>query len=226
MNFWVWFALVIVALAVTLLVSYLRLETLLSEREQSFRLRWLGNKFVVEVQKREVSWWFFAWRIFRKPLGTRQTKTKKEKKYSEDEEENKPREKMSLKTLLEERQRLHNLWRYFKRSIKLKRFELNARLATPDPVWTGMLYGMVSSIIYPLKAFYPKAKVRLQPDFAHELPSGTLELTFSIRIFRIVVLGLKAFPIIRKLRQHSRKEKVYGSSNPSQRNRRGHAARS
>jgi hypothetical protein len=216
MNFWVWFALVLLVLVVTLLVSYLRLETLLSEREQHFRLHWLGNRIAFDLQKREVSWWFLAWRILRKPLGVRQPKAKKEKK---------PREKLSLRALLEERQRLRKLWRYFKRSLYVERFALNARLATPDPVWTGMLYALVSSVVYPLKAVWPKAKLRLQPDFAHELPSGRLEAAFGVRIFRIVVLGLKAFPLVRKLRQDSqRKEKVYGSPNPSQRNRRGHAS--
>jgi Protein of unknown function (DUF2953) len=204
-----------------LLVSYLRLETLLSGKAQIFRLRWLGHRVVFDVKKRELSWWFFAWQILRRPLKSRQPKAKEEKK------EKKPREQMSLKRLLEERQRIVELWRYFKRSLHIERLELNARLATPDPLWTGMLYGMVSSFIYPLEAAWPKARFRLQPDFAHELPSGTLNAVLGIRVFRIVVLGLKAFPIVRKLRQHSQgKEKVYGSSNPAQRTRRGHASSS
>jgi hypothetical protein len=107
---------------------------------------------------------------------------------------------MLLKPLLEERQRLRILWRYFKRSLHVERFELNARLATPDPLWTGMLYGAVSSLIYSLKAAWPQARLRLQPDFAHELPSGTLNVALGIRMFRLAVLGFKAFSIIRRLR--------------------------
>ena len=218
MNIWVWLGIAFVAFIAMLLVSYLRLETLLSEREQVFRLHWLGNKFVVDAKARVMSWWFFDWRILHKPFKARESKP---------EEEKKPREKMSLKPLLEERQRLHILWRYFKRSLHIEHLELNARLATPDPLWTGMLYGAVSSVIYPLKAVWPKAQLRLQPDFAHELPSGTLNVVLGVRIFRMVVLGLKAFPIVRKLRlPRDRKEELYGSSNPSQRTRRGHASSS
>jgi Protein of unknown function (DUF2953) len=221
MNVWVWLGLIVfilVVLMVVLLVSYLRLETFVSEQTQVFRLHWLGNKFVVDAKARAMSWWFFGWRILHKPFKAREPKPKEEKKA---------REKMSLKPLLEERQRIVELWRYFKRSIIVERLELNARLATPDPLWTGMLYGAVSSIIYPLKAVWPKAQLRLQPDFAHKLPSGTLNVVLGIRVVRIVVLGLKAFRLIRKLRQpRDRKEELYGSSNPSQRTRRGHASSS
>ncbi len=220
MNVWVWLGLIVfilLALVALLLASYLRLETRLSEGEQVFRLRWLGNKVVIDAKARMMSWWFLGWRMLHKPL----------KAGAKAKEEKKTREKMSLKPLLEERQRLRKLWRYFRDSIHVEHFELNARLATPDPLWTGMLYGMVSSVIYPLKAIYPKAHLYIKANFAHELPSGTLEVRLGIHVFRVAVLGLKAFPLIRKLRQpRNRKEHIYGSSNPSQRNRRGHASSS
>lgn len=225
MNAWVWLGLillVLLALVALVLVSYLRLETCLSEREQVFRVRWLGSSIVFEVQKREVSWWILSWRMLRKPLGARRAKPKE---LREKEEEKKPRDRFSLKPLLSERQRIRDLWRYFRRSIHLEHLELNARLATPDPVWTGTLYGLVSSVIYPLKAFYPKARLLVRADFAHELPSGTLDLRLGVYVFRLAVLGLKAFPLIRKLRQdRNRKEDKYGSSNPSQRTGRGYAS--
>jgi hypothetical protein len=223
MSFWVWFVLALIALVVMLLVSYLRLETFLSERGQQLKLHWLGNHIAFDIQKREFTWQLFAWHILRKPVVSTQPKAREEKKTRENREEG----KVSFTVLRQERQRLGKVWRYLKRSINLEHFELNARLATPDPLWTGMLYGMVSSIIYPLQAFWPKAQLRLQPDFAHDLPSGTLNIALGVRIFRIVVLGFKVFPIVRKLRQpRDRKEKLYGSSNPTQRTRRGHASSS
>jgi hypothetical protein len=222
-NAWVWLGLillVLVMLIVLLLASYLRLETLLSEREQIFQVRWLGNKVVADAKVRELSWWFFAWRILHKPF---RTGTKPEK----PKEEKKPQEKVSLRVLLEERQRLRSLWRYFKHSVHIERFELNAHLATPDPAWTGMLYGVVSSVIYPLKAFYPNARLHVRADFAHDWPSGTLELRLGVYMFRLAVLGLKALPLIRKLRKpRDRKEGRYGSPNPSQGTGRGYASSS
>jgi hypothetical protein len=220
MNAWVWSGLILlifIALLLLLLASYLRLETSLSEGEQSFRLRWLGNKVVVNIMAREVTWRLFGWRILHKPFKAG-AKPKEEKKEQ--------RESVSLKSLLEERQRLRTLWRYFKDSLRVEHFELNVYLATPDPVWTGMLYGLASSFVYPLKAIYPRAQLHIKADFVRELPRGTFNAKLGVRVFRIVVLGLKAFPLIRKLRQYSRKEYRYGSPNPSQGNRRGYASSS
>jgi hypothetical protein len=234
MTIWVWLRLILLVLLVLiafLLASYLRLETCFSERDQLFRLRWLGNKVEVNTKARQVRWWFLGWRVLSKPfkvnakpkealkdatsLAKDATSLKKE-----------PREKGLLKTLWGERQRLRQLWRYFKRSIHVEHLELNAGLATPDPVWTGMLYALVSSIIYPLKALYPKVRLHVKADFAHAWPSGRLEATLGVYVFRLVALGLKAFPLVRKLRQDSRKEYKYGSPNPSQGNRRGYASSS
>jgi hypothetical protein len=107
----------------------------------------------------------------------------------------------------------------------MERFELNARLATPDPLWTGMLYGLVSSVIYSLKAIYPKARLHIKADFAHEWPRGTLAVALSIRVFRVAVLAVKAVQLMRKLRVYrDRKEDSYGSSNPSQGTRLGYAS--
>jgi hypothetical protein len=47
-----------------------------------------------------------------------------------------------------------------------------------------MLYGVVSSLIYPLETAWPKVQVRIQPDFAGDLPGGTLNIALGIRFFR------------------------------------------
>jgi hypothetical protein len=86
-NIWVWLGLILLILFVVMaliVISYLRLETLVSEREQVFRLSWLGNQLVVDAKARAMSWWFLGWRVLHKPLKASQSKVKEEKKTREE----------------------------------------------------------------------------------------------------------------------------------------------
>lgn len=222
MVWWLWIGLILLAIMSLVLASFLNVETLVTEQKQSLVLRCLQNSLVIDAKQRELSWYLFRWRVLRKPFTAAKPKRKKDKR-----KESKARQGISFRGLRQEKNRFENLWRYFKRSIHVEHFDLDARLATPDPVWTSTLYALAASVIYPLKAIWPNAQLYIQPDFAHDLPSGSLKLAFKARVFRLVVLVVKTVQLVRKLRQgRNRKEKTYGSSSPSQRDRRGYASSS
>lgn len=218
MSLWVWLALGAAAFLSLLFASSIRFDTSLTHQERLLRLRYLGSAFVIDLQQRELSWRLFGWRVLRRPFGA------EEAKPEEAHKEAKPRWDVSLGRVRRERHRLADLWRYFRHTVHLERLEVDARLATPDPVWTGTLYGLASSFVNPLKAVWPQARLHLRADFVHELPSGSLNLALRARVLRLAVLGIKAFLLARTLRTPRIRKVHHGNSRPAQRDGRGHAA--
>jgi len=94
---------------------------------------------------------------------------------------------------------MSSLGNLFKRS-RVDRFFLDARIGTPDPALTGILYGGLLSISYPLQTFLPNTSINIYPDFEKETLRSNMELSLKTRIFNVVWIFLKVLFLLPKMR--------------------------
>jgi len=85
------------------------------------------------------------------------------------------------------------------RKSKLERLFLDARIGTPDPALTGMLYGGISSISFPLQTFLPNTSINVYPDFEKQSFRGNTEISLKTKVRDLFWIGAKAFFLLPKM---------------------------
>jgi len=182
-------------LIVAMLLANLRLEASLTEQSVLVRLRWLGSTVQLSTQGRELSLRVLGVRVFRRSLILGRPKPKRRRKPKPTRES----PGIIWTKLWEQHWRIQALWRYSRRHLYLDRLDLKARLATPDPALTGMLYGLLSAAGYALAPFVRTGTTRIEPDFLEDWPSGKLEAVLRTRLIHLLVVGLRGWWIFRRL---------------------------
>ncbi|MGB2698711.1 MAG: DUF2953 domain-containing protein, partial [Candidatus Zixiibacteriota bacterium] len=85
------------------------------------------------------------------------------------------------------------------RKSKLERLFLDARIGTPDPALTGMLYGGISSISFPLQTFLPNTSINVYPDFETQSFRGNTEVTIKTKVRDLFWITVKTFFLLPKM---------------------------
>ncbi|TVR93536.1 MAG: DUF2953 domain-containing protein [Trueperaceae bacterium] len=83
--------------------------------------------------------------------------------------------------------------RYVIARIRLDRFDLDLRVATPDPAVTGALYGATCGVVYPLLACWPHARLAVRPDFVGSVPAGSVALALRVRLATLALVAWRVF---------------------------------
>lgn len=105
----------------------------------------------------------------------------------------------SPRKLWAERRHLLQALRAFFRRLRVRRFSLAARLATPDPALTGWLTGAAFAV----RAVAPatvRRGVRLTPDFEEEVPRLALDASVRLRPLHGAILALRLWRVTRRAR--------------------------
>ncbi len=103
--------------------------------------------------------------------------------------------------------------RFFKH-FKIKVARLRIDLATGDPASTAILYGAVCQAVCPIAAFLEKftninelegADISVSPNFTAESTSVDIKIAFSLRVWHLVDIGLRALKIFIKTKNRAAK---------------------
>ncbi len=92
--------------------------------------------------------------------------------------------------------------------VRLDHCEARARLATPDPALTGMLYGVACSVVHPAQARWPRAELHVEADFIDTAPSGRLLLAVRVRVATLARIAWRVFWYQRSQAAKTRKPKA------------------
>jgi hypothetical protein len=85
------------------------------------------------------------------------------------------------------------------RAIRWEELYLEINVATPDPAFTGILYGQLCALKHSTDCLLPNARVLVQPDFVNQLPKGRAETAFSVKPVNIVISASKVFLALPKI---------------------------
>lgn len=75
--------------------------------------------------------------------------------------------------------------------VHVDRLQVEAVVASDDPAWTGELYGAGCAVVAAVRSVWPRAEVRLTPDFVATSPSGSVEGTVRLRPVRFLPGALR-----------------------------------
>lgn len=113
---------------------------------------------------------------------------------TEKQEDRESEKSISWREMLEERglfvlilkKMVRGAVRLFK-SLRIDIFDADLTIATPDPAWTGVCFG----IVQPLNLLnrFPRSKVKLSADFDRETPDAELACAVSVRPVTVMLLG-------------------------------------
>jgi hypothetical protein len=213
MSLWLSIILSIVVLILAIvLFSSIFFHLILDDKRKRGSLQWLGASFFWDWSTKKTGFDLFNLRIWRGSL------EKKEKPKKEKEE--KKKKKPNYIILWQEKEVMARTAKIafsslgdLLRKSKLEKFILDARFGTPDPALTGVLYGGISSISFPLQTFLPDSCINVYPDF--EAPSLSAKTRISsqtrlLHLFWIIVRAFFSLPkmaiirLIRKLKKSRR----------------------
>lgn len=149
----------------------------------------------------------FIRRKFKKEKKEVVEKRKKMKEKEEPKEVEKKKTWFNLGVLWEEKDLFLRLTKValrflgdILRAIRWDKLYLEAEVSTPDPALTGILYGQLCAVKYSTEHFFPRACIKVQPDFVNQVPRGSAESTFSIRPLSLFTSFSKMFLNIPKIR--------------------------
>lgn len=194
---------IVVVLLGALLASMLRVEAAWGDGPARVGVRWLGIGVTFEPGRG-------AWRLRllrrdvlrRERTGSDAAGTGAHGREEPDERSEGPG--VGLLALLNERDAIANTAAYFFRHVTMDHLHADATIGSPDPAETGVAYGLAQSLIQPLAAASPAIRLRVEPDFMEPRLEGNLDTRFSIRTWHVVVLGLRAARLGRRLRTPGR----------------------
>lgn len=192
------------ALLALLLFASLRLEAALTERGGVLQLRWLGSRVAFDPRGRVLSGYLGGWRVFRRAIPARTPKPSTSPKKAQAPF----RWQALVWAKASERGRLKALWQYLLRHLHRERFSLQLQLSTPDPALTGMLYGLYCASYYAFEPFWKEGRLRVEANFMEEWPKGKLDMVLRTRLVHLLVLGLRTWGIVRRLRGTPQKASV------------------
>lgn len=198
---------------VTLTVSILGIIRIriLPTKQKKVRLRNYSKKKIARRKKKELQ----------KELEKQRKKQEKKesKKLKKEQKKNiSQREKARKPTLTENLEMIKDILamfftRFFKH-FKIKVARLRIDLATGDPASTAILYGAVCQAVCPIAAFLERftnindlddADISVNPNFTAESTSVDIKIAFSLRVWHLVDIGLRALKIFIKTKNRAAK---------------------
>ncbi|MBF6594125.1 MAG: DUF2953 domain-containing protein [Thermaceae bacterium] len=189
----------LLALITLILASFLHIQAALTQQALTLQARWLGLGFwlVMPMQEFGLSW--FGLEVLRGPL---RVKARSKKSHPA-----KRSRSWAFSWLLLERSSLAKMGSDLKRYTHLERLDLEATLASPDPAFTGVLYGFTRAAQPLVEGLWPKARVQVEADFWGEQARGRLELALSLRTLGLALLAWKSLVLMQRLKDRSQEQR-------------------
>lgn len=189
----------LLALITLILASFLRVQATLTQQDLTLQARWLGLGFWLVMPRQEFGLSWFGLEVLRRPL---RVKARSKKSHPA-----KRSRSGVFSRLLLERSSLAKMGSDLKRYTYLERFDLEATLASPDPAFTGVLYGFTRAAQPLVERLWPKARVQVEADFWGEQTRGRLELALSLRTLGLAMLAWKSLVLMQRLKGRSQEQR-------------------
>ncbi len=194
-----WFILILPAIFILvwiLFFSHIFVHLSLDDKTKSASFSLLGCGMYLDWSSQKISFYLFNLKILSSSLRKKQMQVKKAGKTG----------KVNYIILWQKKDTIIKTLKIALRSFvdmlrktKLKRFSLSLRVATPDPALTGILYGELSSISYPLRPLLPPESFYFYPDFEADSFKANLDLSLKTRFFHALWIGFKTFLLLPKI---------------------------
>ena len=194
----------VIILILTGLFLPVHLHLILNEKRKSISLGWFFMVLGADLVSKT-----FELRLFSKRIISR-TMRKKRKEKEEVKKVKKKKKKgrgFDVSDLWKERDLLSRVlcifFRFLKdmlRRIHLDRFFVEADIATPDPALTGTIYGGLYAVCVSVNSISPNLRLKVQPDFQKEVPSGNADIAISTKAIDVVGAILKMFFALPKIK--------------------------
>lgn len=191
-------ALVVLLLLVVclLLLVPVALDATWGEERRVLALAGPGLQLAFDLRARTTELRLFSLRIGRWSMGARRRRPKRPR---ERKRKRRQRRRMSWRRLWRQRGRFFAALRAFVRRVKVRRLQLQATIATPDPAATGWLVGAA----YAVRAVAPprvQRNVALEPDFSTETPRLALDASLRLMPLHAAILALRLWLVVRRAR--------------------------
>ncbi|MFQ5793727.1 MAG: DUF2953 domain-containing protein [Candidatus Bipolaricaulia bacterium] len=210
------------ALLVVWLLTSFHFRVIWSETSRVIAFRWLFVTIGTDLKRKRFQLSLFGLRVFSRATDRRKPKKKKKQKPKKKKKKKRKRGRFSIRQLWRERDLIVEVIRIaFRfivnliRRIRIDRLHVEAQIATPDPAWTGFLYGTLAGITYPLNAAVPSISLAVRPDFESDRPTVNGELAIHLRLIHPVggvirlLFALPKWRLIRVLwKNRRRKSKI------------------
>lgn len=191
--------LTIFAIILIILFSHLLFRLKLDSKRKKGSFHLLCGSLYLDWKARKIGFDLFNRKIWSGSLEKKKVKKKRRKKP-------KRKTKPNYTVLWQEKDTMFktakiilvSLFDLLKKS-KLDKFMLDAKIATPDPALTGVLYGGLSSICFPVNSFLPAGSIYIHPDFKTESPQANLEMSLRTRSFDIFWALVRIFFLLPKI---------------------------
>jgi len=194
-----WFILILSAIFILvwiLFFSHVFVHLILKDETKRASFTWLGCGFYLDWSAQKISFHLFNLKILSSSLRKKQMQVKKAGKTG----------KVNYIILWQKKDTIIKTLKIalisfvdMLRKTKLERFSLNLSIATPDPAFTGIVYGTLSSLSYSLRPFLPGGSVDIYPDFQAVAPGANLEISLKTRFFLVLWIGVKTFLLLPKI---------------------------
>ena len=196
-------SLVFVLILIGLFLS-VRLHLILNEQVKSITFGWFFIILGANLKAKTFELRLFSQRIISGKLRKKQKEKEEVKKAKKKKKKGRGFEIFDLwreKDLLS--RVLCIFFRFLKdilRCIHLDRFFVEADIATPDPALTGTIYGGLYAVCVSVNSISPNLKLKVQPDFQKEVPSGNADIAISTKAIDVVGAILKMFFALPKIK--------------------------
>ena len=196
----------LIAVICTVLLAPVRLELITGTTALRFRFRYMFLDILYDKSKETTIIKLFGATIIRSVTTEEDKAAKAEKKALKDKEkaEKKARKKKE-KAKKKKKKKKRNVWgviqeypdavrKWLKQiflllfriitALRIDYLNVNAVIATPDPYWTGVLYGY-SEALRGIIPRHSRVTINLHPDFEDDTPQGAISLSITYRMYRL-----------------------------------------
>jgi len=178
----------------------------LDHKKKKGSFHWLYGSLYLDWSAQKIGFDLFNHKIWRGSLGKKEVPPKKRKK----------RKRPNYIVLWQEKDIMVKTAKIVFASMgdllkksKLKKFLLEVKIATPDPALTGVLYGGISSISFPLNSLLADGSIYIYPDFETESFKAKLEISFKTRLGDAFWVIARTFFLLPKLSLMKAIRKLY-----------------
>jgi len=173
--------LVLLALVVLVLITWLRFDARIDGSTGLLRVRWTLISVSLDARASSFEVRLLGWRILRRSIGEMIAAGMKKKDRPPKPKPRRPR-RVRRPDLAGSLRFYRRQAGYLVRRVHVERCDGRLRIASPDPAVTGIVYGAACGVVMPLSARWPKAALALEPDFVGELPGGWLVVALRVRL--------------------------------------------
>ncbi|HVP36692.1 MAG TPA: DUF2953 domain-containing protein [Terriglobales bacterium] len=194
-----WFILIPLVILASLWISFFSrifIQLILKDDTKKASFTWLGCGFNLDWSAQKTCFYLFGQKVLTNSMRKKQVKVKKAGK----------KRKVNYIILWKKKDVILKILKITLRALidmlrktRLERFALSLKIATPEPAFTGIVYGTLSSLSYSLRPFLPLKEVYIYPDFQAETPRANLEVSLKTRFFHVIWIGLKTFLLLPKI---------------------------